>query len=279
MKLRLGTRGSRLALAQAALAEAWLHARYPSVEVETIVVRSAGDGSTAPFTAENRGMFVKELEHALLRDEIDVACHSAKDVTFSPPDELVLAAFLPRGDARDALVGATALEVGMRVGTSSSRRRAQLLALEPELRILPLRGNVDRRLERLHAGEYDAIVVSAAGLELLRRQSEIDAHLDPDEFVPEPGQGGIVLQTRRGDETRVDAVDHPRTRAAIEAERECGRLTGGGCAVPVAAHWAAGIGRAAIIAADGTWSIRAAGSEPAQVAADLLDRLPDDVAA
>ena len=273
MTLRLGTRGSRLARAQAALAEASLRARYPGVEVETIVVRSEGDGSTAPFTAESRGIFVKELEHALLRGEIDVACHSAKDVTFSPPDELVLAAFLPRGDARDALVGATELAAGMRIGTSSSRRRAQLLALEPELRILPLRGNVDGRLERLHAGEYDAVVVSAAGLELLRRHEEIDVRLDPDTFVPEPGQGGIVLQTRRGVETLVGAVDHLPTRAAIEAERECGRLTGGGCAVPVAAHWAGGLGRAAISATDGTWTIRAAGSDPAQVAADLLGRL------
>lgn len=275
MKLRLGTRGSRLALAQASLAEARLLAWYPRIEVETIVVHAAGDGSTAPFTAESRGIFVKELEHALLRDEVDVACHSAKDVTFSPPDELALAAFLPRGDPRDALVGATGLEPGMRIGTSSSRRRAQLLALEPALRVLPLRGNVDRRLERLHAGEYDAIVVSAAGLELLRRHGEIGAHLDPDEFVPEPGQGGIVLQTRRGDEKLVGAVDHLPTRAAIEAERECGRLTGGGCAVPVAAHWASGIGRAAISATDGTWTIRAAGPDPATVAADLLGQLSD----
>lgn len=275
MKIRLGTRGSRLARAQAALAEAWLRARYADVEIETIVVRSAGDGSSAPFTPESRGVFVKELEHALLRSEIDVACHSAKDVTFSPPDELALAAFLPRGDARDALVGARALEPGMRIGTSSSRRRAQLLALEPQLRILPLRGNVDRRVERLHAGEFDAIVVSAAGLELLRRNDEIGAWLPPDEFVPEPGQGGIVLQTRRGDEALVSAVDHVRTRAAIEAERECGRLTGGGCAVPVAAHWKNGVGRAAIFAADGAWTIRAAGPDPTQVAADLLDQLSD----
>jgi hydroxymethylbilane synthase len=275
VKLRLGTRGSRLALAQAKLAGTWLQTQYPDIEIETVVVHSAGDASTAPFTAESRGIFVKALEHALLREEIHVACHSAKDVTFSPPDELALAAFLPRGDARDALVGATALEAGMRIGTSSSRRRAQLLALEPTLRILPLRGNVDRRLERLHAGEYDAIVVSAAGLELLRRDSEIGAHLDQEEFVPEPGQGGIVLQTRRGDERRVDAVDHPPTREAIEAERECGRLTGGGCAVPVAAHWAAGHGRAAISAPDGAWTIRAAGPDPATVAADLLDQLSD----
>jgi hydroxymethylbilane synthase len=277
--LRLGTRGSRLARAQAALAEKRLLAGNPDVEIETVVVHSAGDGSTAPFTAESRGIFVKELEHALLRGEIDVACHSAKDVTFSPPEELVLAAFLPRGDARDALVGATSLQAGMRIGTSSSRRRAQLLALEPSLRILPLRGNVDRRLERLRAGDYDAIVVSTAGLVLLRRHGEIAVRLDPDAFVPEPGQGGVVLQTRRGEEALVSAVDHPPTRAAIEAERECGRLTGGGCAVPVAAHWREGSGRALISAPDGSWIVRAAGRDPAHVAADLLDRLPDDVAA
>jgi hydroxymethylbilane synthase len=279
MRLRLGTRGSRLALGQAAVAATWLRARYPDVGIETVVVHSGGDGSTAPFSAESRGLFVKELELALLHGEIDVACHSAKDVTFSPPDTLALAAYLPRRDARDALVGATALAPGLRIGTSSSRRRAQLLALEPAVRILPLRGNVDRRLERLRAGEYDAIVVSAAGLELLRRADEIGLRLDPDEFVPEPGQGGVVLQTRRGEEGLVAAADDARSRAAIEAERECGRLMGGGCAVPVAAHWTNGSGRAAVAAPDGSWIVRAAGSDPARVAADLLDRIPDAVAA
>jgi hydroxymethylbilane synthase len=279
MTLRVGTRGSRLARAQATIAATRLESEYERLSLETIVVRTAGDGSNAPFTAAERGIFVKELEHALLRCEIDVACHSAKDMTFAPPADLALAAFLPRSEARDALIGATALRPGLRVGTSSSRRRAQLLAFEPGLKIVPLRGNVDRRLEQLRSDAFDAIVLSAAGLEHLQLEATIGAYLDPAVFIPEPGQGAVVLQTRRGEESRVSAIDHAATRAAVEAERECARLVGGGCAAPIAAHHADGELTAMISAPDGSWVARAAGRDPRVVAKALLEQVPDGSAA
>ena len=279
MRLRLGTRGSRLARAQAALAAAALTARYEGLAVEIVVVRTAGDGSDAPFAAADRGLFVKELEQGLLRGEIDAGCHSAKDLTFSPPAELSLAAFLPRTEARDALIGAPSLRPGLRVGTSSSRRRAQLLAVEPCLEIAALRGNVDTRLERLRSGAFDAIVLAAAGLEHLGRGAEIDTHLDPAVFVPEPGQGAIVLQTRVGEEARVSEVDDAATRLAVEAERECGLLVGGGCTAPVAAHHAGGELSAMIAAPDGSWLVRASGQDSRLVAAALLEQVPDGTAA
>jgi hydroxymethylbilane synthase len=277
--LRLGTRGSRLARAQTAIASIRLEAAYPGLSTETIVIRSAGDGSNAPFTPAERGIFVTELERALLRGEIDAACHSAKDLTFEPPDGLSLAAYLPRTEARDALVGAPGLSPGLRVGTSSSRRRSQLLFFEPRLRILPLRGNVDTRLERLRSGAFDAIVLSAAGLEHLQRAGEIDVYLDPVVFVPEPGQGAVVLQTRRGEEARVSEIDDAPTRRAVEAERECGLLVGGGCTAPVAAHYADGRLDAMIAAPDGSWLARASGRDARVVAAALLEQVPDDDAA
>src|SRR5206468_9393224 len=175
--IRVGSRGSRLALTQAELASARL--RAPGIEIALVPITTAGDRDrTKPFgEIGTRGVFVKELEEALLERRVDVAVHSAKDMTSSDTEGLVVGAYLLREDPRDALCGASELRPGMRVGTASVRRRAQLLALEPELTIEPLRGNIDTRLRKQRERGLDAIVLAACGLDRLRLSAEIGARL------------------------------------------------------------------------------------------------------
>ena len=227
MLLRVGSRGSRLALTQAELAAERL--RRPGVEIALLPITTAGDRDrTKPFgEIGSRGVFVKELEEALLAGRIDVAVHSAKDVPAELPDDLELVAFPPRVDPRDALCGASSLadlKPGSRVGTSSLRRSAQLRALREDLEIVSLRGNVDTRLRKLAKGDLDAIVIAAAGLHRLGRESEVGAMLD--ELVPAPGQGALAIEARRGDGAagRLAAVTDSTTAVCVQAERELVRL-------------------------------------------------------
>ena len=236
MLLRVGSRGSRLALTQAERALSSL--RAPGIELALVPITTAGDRDRSrPFgEIGSRGVFVKELEEALLDRRIDVAVHSAKDLTATDPDGLVVGAYLRREDPRDALCGADELRPGMRIGTASVRRKAQLLALEPTLSIEPLRGNIDTRLRKRGERGLDAIVLAACGLDRLGLGREIGLRFEPETMLPEAGQGALALQVRAGDEHLVAAVDDPETRERVEAERAVVAAVGGGCLAPVAAH-------------------------------------------
>jgi hydroxymethylbilane synthase len=267
--LRVGSRGSRLALTQAELAAA--RVRAPGVEIALLPITTAGDRDrTKPFgEIGSRGVFVKEIEEALLEGRIDVAVHSAKDMTSSDTDGLVVGAYLEREDPRDALCGASELRPGMRVGTASVRRRAQLLALEPELSIEPLRGNIDTRLRKRGERGLDAVVLAACGLDRLGLAGEIGLRLEPEQVLPEAGQGALALQVRAGDEGLVAAADDLETRRRVEAERVCVSALGGGCLAPVAAFHDGTTLTALVAAEDGSWIERRNGDDPAALASQL----------
>jgi hydroxymethylbilane synthase len=268
--IRVGSRGSRLALTQAELASARL--RGPGIEIALVPITTAGDRDrTRPFGEIGaRGVFVKELEEALLDGRIDVAVHSAKDMTSTDTEGLVVGAYLEREDPRDALCGLSELRPGARVGTASVRRRAQLLALEPTLSIEPLRGNIDTRLRKRGERGLDAIVLAACGLDRLGLEGEIGRRFDPEEIVPEAGQGALALQVRAGEEHLVGATDHGETRRRVESERACVAVIGGGCLAPIAAYHD-GVHLTALVAADdGSWIERRSGEEPGEVAAALM---------
>src|SRR5436305_7407102 len=271
MLLRIGSRGSRLALIQAELAASRL--RRDGVEIALVPITTVGDRDRSrPFgEIGSRGVFVKGSEEALLAGRIDVAVHSAKDMTSSDAEGLAVGAYLPREDPRDALCGASELRAGMRIGTASVRRRAQLLALEPELSIEPLRGNVDTRLRKRGERGLDAVVLAACGLDRLGLSTEADRRFEPDELLPEAGQGALALQVRAGEEKLAAHVDDAETRRRVEAERACVFAIGGGCLAPVAAHHDGQTLSALVAAEDGSWLERRAGDDPAALALELLE--------
>jgi hydroxymethylbilane synthase len=233
---RLGTRASRLALAQAAIVADRLDG------AEIVPISTAGDRRRDLRFADiagGRGVFTRDIEAALRDGAVDVAVHSAKDLTGELPDDLAIGAYLARDDPRDAVCGPFAslddVPAGARIGTSSARRQGLLRELRPDLVAVPLRGNVDTRLRKLDAGDADAIVLAAAGLARLGLADRIAFLLDPAVFVPEAGQGALAAQVRAGEEWRVAALDDARTRREVEAERERVAALGGGCTAPVAA--------------------------------------------
>jgi hydroxymethylbilane synthase len=268
--LRIGSRGSRLALTQAELAASRL--RRPGVEIALVPITTAGDRDrTKPFgEIGSRGVFVKEIEEALLGGRIDLAVHSAKDMTSSDVEGLVVGAYLEREDPRDALCGASEVRPGMRVGTASIRRKAQLLALEPEVRIEPLRGNIDTRLRKRGERGLDAVVLAACGLDRLGLGAEVGHRFSPEEMLPEAGQGALALQVRAGEEEVVAAVDDLETRRRVEAERACVFAIGGGCLAPVAAHHDGETLTGLIAAEDGSWVERRSGGDAGALAAELV---------
>ena len=270
MLITIGSRGSRLALVQAERAAERL--RRPGIEIALVPITTSGDRDrTKPFgEIGERGVFVKEIEEALLAGRIDVAVHSAKDMTSTDTEGLAVGAYLAREDPRDALCGADRLEPGMRIGTASVRRRAQLLALEPGLRIEPLRGNVDTRLRKRGERGLDAVVLAACGLDRLGLASEIGRRFDVDEVVPEAGQGALALQVRAGEEELAAATDDAETRRRVEAERACVFTVGGGCLAPVAAHHDGAVLTALVAAEDGSWVERRSGDDPAALGAELV---------
>jgi hydroxymethylbilane synthase len=267
--IRVGSRGSRLALTQAELAASQL--RSPGIEIALVPITTAGDRDrTRPFGEIGaRGVFVKELEEALLGGRIDVAVHSAKDMTSTDTEGLSVGAYLERDDPRDALCGVSSLAPNLRIGTASIRRRAQLLALEPTLSIEPLRGNIDTRLRKRGERGLDAIVLAACGLDRLGLGDEIGHRFDPEEVVPEPGQGALALQVRAGEEELVAVADHAESRRRVEAERACIAEIGGGCLAPVAAYHDGEQLTALVAAEDGSWIERRSGVDPLEVAAAL----------
>jgi hydroxymethylbilane synthase len=267
--VRIGSRGSRLALTQAEQAAETL--RRPGVEIAFVPITTAGDRDrTRPFgEIGSRGVFVKELEEALLAGRVDVAVHSAKDMTSTDAEGLAVGAYLERDDPRDALVGAASIGPGMRIGTASARRRAQLLALEPSLSVEPLRGNVDTRLRKRRERGLDAIVLAACGLDRLGLGAEIGARLDPDVMLPEAAQGALALQVRAGEEDIVAASDDAETRRRVEAERACVAALGAGCLAPVAAFHDGRVLHALIAGDDGEWVERRSGDDPVALAHEL----------
>ena len=269
MLVRIGSRGSRLALTQAGLAAERL--RRPGLEIALVPITTAGDRDrTNPFgEIGSRGVFVKELEEALLERRVDVAVHSAKDMTSTDVDGLAVGAYLEREDPRDALCGADELWPGMRVGTASVRRRAQLLALEPELSIEPLRGNIDTRLRKRGERGLDAIVLAACGLDRLALGAEIGRRFPPEELLPEAGQGALALQVRVGEEGLVQPFDHFETRRRVEAERQCVAAVGGGCLAPVAAFHDGTTLTGLVAAEDGSWVRRVTGDDPRALGREL----------
>jgi hydroxymethylbilane synthase len=214
-------------------------------------------------------VFVKELEEALLEHRIDVAVHSAKDMTSTDPTGLSVGAYLKRDDPRDALCGAEAIRPGMRIGTASVRRKAQLLALEPTLSIEPLRGNIDTRLRKRVERELDAVVLAACGLDRLGLAREIGKRFDPDELLPEAAQGALALQVREGEEHLVAAADHGETRDRVEAERAVVAAVGGGCLAPVAAYHDGTTLTCLVAAEDGSWLERRTGDDPVALGEEL----------
>lgn len=243
--LRIGTRGSALARVQAALVADALRAAQPGLRVELVEITTAGDRTQhtdAPMAGWGLGVFVKEIERALLDGQVDLAVHSLKDVPPDVPDGLVLAAIPERADPRDVLVTREgtpfeALPAGARVGTSSVRRAAFLRAARPDLAYVPIRGNVDSRYRKLLAGDYDAIVLARAGLERLGLEVS-GVPFAPERLPPAPGQGALAIQVRADDARTLAlarALDHPPTAAAVRAERRVMAALEGGCRLPVAA--------------------------------------------
>jgi len=243
--LRIATRKSRLALWQAEHVQARLQREW-GVEVELVPLSTRGDEILDRSLSKvgGKGLFVKELELALERDEADLAVHSLKDVPMALPEGFVLACVMQREDPRDAFVSpqyASLAELprGARVGTSSLRRSTQLKALRPDLEILPLRGNLDTRLRKLDEGGFDAIVLATAGLVRLELGGRVRSHFDVDTLIPCAGQGalGIEVRSARTDlVARLQSLADPSTGWACAAEREVSRQLGGSCSMPLAAH-------------------------------------------
>jgi hydroxymethylbilane synthase len=267
--VRLGSRGSRLALVQAEQVATVL--RSAGHEVAFLPITTAGDRDrSSPFgQIGERGVFVKEIEEALLGGRIDVAVHSAKDMTSTDTDGLAVGAYLVREDPRDALIGAAEIRPGMRIGTASARRRAQLLALEPSLSVEPLRGNVETRIRKARERGLDALVLAACGLDRLGLAGEIGLRVPVETMLPEAGQGALALQVRAGEEDIVAPVGDPETRRRVEAERACAAAIGAGCLAPVAVHHDGGSLRAMIAAEDGSWLEEGSGDDPLELASRL----------
>jgi hydroxymethylbilane synthase len=244
--LRIATRKSQLALWQAEHVAALLRRAHAGLGVELVPMITQGDRIQDRSLAAigGKGLFIKELEVALEERRADIAVHSMKDLPGDLPDGLAIAAVLERADPRDALLCASAARLedlprGARMGTSSLRRQAQLMAARPDLRIEPLRGNVDTRLRRLDAGEMDAIVLACAGLIRLGLESRISARLDPAISLPAVAQGVIGIECRSADARTlglVSALNHRDTRIAMDAERAFAHRLGGSCQSPIAAH-------------------------------------------
>jgi hydroxymethylbilane synthase len=310
MSLRLGTRGSELALFQAHAVAALL-AQRAGVACEIVVIRTSGDRLADATLAEIGGkrLFVKEIEDALLSGDVDLAVHSSKDLPAILPAGLTIGAVLPREDARDAVVlsagGAgvrrrtdgTAATMSFealvsrlggspRIGTSSVRRTAQLSRLFPGARFLPIRGNLDTRLRKLDAGDYDALVLAAAGLIRLEHRARISAALPVPACVPAPGQGIIAIEVRDGDTgvaPHVAAISDARSRAALDAERAVVIRLGGGCQMPIGAHAVVGDGgltmMAIVLSLDGGRALRAESRGPMTDAYDVGAAAADDLLA
>lgn len=243
--IRIGTRGSALALAQTAWVKRMLEERYPELRVETITIKTSGDRflDTPATAVGGKGIFVTEIEEALLRNEIDVAVHSLKDLPAEIPAGLVVAAVPEREDPRDVLVSLNrrslaGLPSGARVGTGSLRRRAQILHYRRDLSVQPIRGNIDTRLKKLDRGEVDALIMAAAGLKRMGWEDRISEYLAPEICLSAAGQGALGLESRHRDPAKdeIAFLHHFPTALEVMAERAFLARLGGGCHIPVGAR-------------------------------------------
>jgi hydroxymethylbilane synthase len=242
MRVIIGSRGSKLALWQANWVRSQLATAGHAVEIR--IIKTAGDqlANSLLTPSGTKGLFIKEIEEALLAGEVDVAVHSLKDIPTELPQGLCVAAVPQRDDARDVLVGSQPcdqLKPGARVGTSSLRRQVQLRHLRPDLELVPMRGNLDTRLRKLDGGECDALVLAAAGLHRLELGERIQQYFAAEQICPAVGQGALAIEIREDDgqiRSAVTPLDDPATHSAIRAERAALRHLGGGCQAPIAAY-------------------------------------------
>ena len=249
-RLVIGSRGSQLALRQTRLIQEKLLAASPHLIFDVEIIKTSGDVKTEPLSViGGKGVFTKELEDALIDGRIDIAVHSLKDLPTVVPDELAIAAICEREDARDALIlrngfaqshsSLNDLSPNAVVGTSSQRRRAQLKHLRRDVVVNDVRGNVDTRLRKLDEGQYDALILAAAGLRRLELGSRINTMIPISEMLPAVGQGALAIETRAVDDDVIEilrALDHPPTHVACVAERAFLRALGGGCQLPIAGY-------------------------------------------
>lgn len=269
--LTIGSRGSNLALTQTHWVRDRILDAFPGTPIEIRIIRTSADQDqkSSIRSGSSTGVFVKEIEDALLAGQIDLAVHSMKDLPTRIPEALEIAAVPEREDPRDAILrpspasGLSSLPPGSRIGTGSIRRQAQILATRPDLKILDIRGNVDTRIKKMEEGSYDAVVLACAGLRRLGLESRITFRFDLKAMLPAPGQGALALETRRGDHRTAAllcSLHHAPTAAAVDAERAFLSRMGGGCNSPIAVY--AQVDRAGltmdglVAAADGTKIIR-----------------------
>lgn len=287
MNLRIGSRGSQLALWQANHIAALLRAHGYMVEIE--IIKTTGDRLQEVTFAQvgSKGMFTKEIEEALGERRVDLAIHSLKDLPTDLPSGFALAAIMKREDARDAFISKKyasldALPHHSHIGTSSLRREAQLHALRPDLKVTPLRGNVDTRLRKLEAGEYDAIILAAAGVRRLGMEDAVREILPTAVMCPAAGQGALAVEIRNGDKAvaqHVEFLNDAAARATTECERALLRKLGGGCQVPIGAHATGDGGELHLVARvarqDGSLVITEEGNgkNPLQLGAKVGERL------
>jgi hydroxymethylbilane synthase len=301
-QIRIGSRGSQLALWQANHIADALRSRGHQVEIE--IIRTTGDrlqqpGFVPPPGLDGKGIFIKEIEEALAAGRIDLAVHSLKDLPTELDPRFTLAAIPPRADARDAFVcepywALHTLPYAARVGTTSPRRRAQLLSLRPDLHFVELRGNVDTRLRKLDEGACDALVLACAGLDRLGRTESVHQRFALDELTPAPGQGALALETRSPNHVlsasdpaifaAIHALDDPATRYAVHTERAFLAAMGGGCDLPLGAHCAPNdsgwLLQAQVLSPDGEQSVQIAlPAEPPESAQALGQRAAESLIA
>lgn len=246
MILKIGTRGSKLALAQSLWIKERIETAYPHVQIKIVKIKTTGDKILdSPLSKiGGKGLFVKEIEEALLDKRIDLAVHSMKDIPAQLPKGLILSAFPKREDPFDALISENdfsfhSLPRGAKVGTGSLRRSAQLLHVRPDLELVPVRGNVDTRLKKMEAGEFEAVILAAAGLKRLGMNDRITQVIPAGQILPAIGQGALGLEVREADEKTIGLLsflNHKETERTVRAERAFLKELGGGCQVPIAAY-------------------------------------------
>lgn len=293
-KIVIGTRGSKLALWQTNWVKAALETRHPGLLVEILIISTKGDRvldvSLPKLGEQGKGLFTKELEEAIFERRVDLAVHSLKDLPTELPLGLGIGAICEREDVRDALVARNGVQAfgdlphSARLGTSSLRRQAQLKAVRPDLQIDPVRGNVDTRLRKLDEGEFDAVILAAAGLHRLGYAERITEHLSEELVLPAVGQGALAIENRTDDiavNELVRALDHTPTRLACNAERAFLKGLGGGCLVPIAAHARIASGALTIAglvaSSDGAEIVRGEHAGPIEEAELIGQRLADDL--
>jgi hydroxymethylbilane synthase len=293
-KIKIGTRGSQLALWQTNWVKSQIEKHHSGIEVEITIISTKGDRvldvSLPKLGEQGKGLFTKELEDAIFEHRVDLAVHSLKDLPTELPTGLGIGAICEREDVRDALIAGASIksfvELPKRavIGTSSPRRQAQLRRARPDLIIEPVRGNVDTRLRKLDEGSFDAIVLAAAGLHRLGHANRITEHLSEDFMLPAVGQGALAIETRADDAVIneiVNTLDHEATRLACRAERAFLKGLGGGCLVPIAAHATINNGTllltGLVASPDGSEALRDRQSGPSSDAEAIGQRLADEM--